>query len=115
TFAMARQDEYEADDAAASLLGKSVMADSLIEIGVRQQRFGQKFWALHWRTARKQATPVGPFSAMKYWLAQPVKPAFARQALKASLSLNSGLEDTHPVLKDRVDALIGQRPQLPQQ
>lgn len=115
TFAMARQDEYEADKAAASLLGQSVMADSLVEMDVRQQWFAQKFWALHWRSARKQATPVGPFSAMKYWLAQPVKPAFARQALKASLSLNSGLEDTHPVLRDRVDALTGQRPQLPQQ
>ena len=115
TFAMARQDEYEADKAAASLLGKGVMADALVEIDVRQQWFAQNFWALHWRSARKKTTPTGPFSAMKYWLAQPVKPAFARQALKASLSLVSGLENTHPVLRDRVDALTGQRPQLPQQ
>ena len=91
------------------------MADALVEIDVRQQWFAQNFWALHWRSARKKTTPTGPFSAMKYWLAQPVKPAFARQALKASLSLVSGLENTHPVLRDRVDALTGQRPQLPQQ
>ena len=75
----------------------------------------QKFWSLHWRSARKQATPSGPFKAMKYWLAQPIKPLFASQALKTSLSLKSGLEDTHPVLRDRVDALTGERPQLPQQ
>lgn len=115
TFAMARQDEYEADKAAAGLLGQAVMADALVEIDLRQQWFQQKFWPLHWRSARKQAVPMGPYSAMKYWLAQPVKPAFARQALKASLRLKSGLEDTHPVLRERVDALTGERAQLPQQ
>ena len=115
TFAMARQDEYEADKAAAGLLGQTVMADALVEIDVRQQWFQQKFWPLHWRSARKQAVPMGPYSVMKYWLAQPVKPAFARQALKANLRLKSGLEDTHPVLRERVDALTGERPQLPQQ
>lgn len=115
TFAMARQDEYEADGVAAGLVGKAAMADALVELEVKHQWLQQQFWSLHWRSAFKHAIPRGPYKAMNYWLTQPVRPAFAQSALRTALQARSGLEDTHPVLRDRVQALTRGTAQLPQQ
>ena len=115
TFAMARQDEYEADGVAASLVGKAAMADALVELEIKHQWLQQQFWFLHWRSAFRHSIPRGPYQAMNYWLTQPVKSAFAQRALRTAVQARSGLEDTHPVLRDRVQALTRGKAQLPQQ
>ncbi len=113
TFALARQDEYEADRIAARLLGAEVAAAALTEIEVKGAWLGDAFWAQHWRAAAAQPLPVGPYTAMRSLLALPPEPRFAQDALRQALQRISSVDDTHPVLRDRVEALTGGRPALP--
>ncbi len=105
TFALARQDEYEADRIAGKLLGREVAGAALTEIAIKGDWLGSAFWPLHWSAAANSPQPVGPFTSMRTLLAQPVGDDFARDALRKSLIQLSGEDDTHPVLRDRLEAL----------
>ncbi|MDR7272047.1 Zn-dependent protease with chaperone function [Pelomonas saccharophila] len=108
TFALARQDEYEADRIAGRLLGPEVASAALIEIEIKSAWLQQDFWAGHWRHAATQALPVGPFQAMQAQLGLAPEPGFAREALRHALARLSDVADTHPSLRDRVATLGGQ-------
>ena len=112
TFALARQDEYEADRVAARLLGTRVVAGALTEIEVKSAWYTETFWPAHWSRAAAEPMPVGPFSAMAAPLRAPMAPEFARAALRAALRGVSDVDDTHPVLRDRLEAL-DEKPGLP--
>jgi Zn-dependent protease with chaperone function len=105
TFAIARQDEYEADRIAARLLGPQIAAAALVEIGLKSDWLHHQFWRDHWALAATQALPMGPYRHMQKVLAQPLPDAFARGALRQALRRVSGVDDTHPVLRDRLEAL----------
>lgn len=108
TFALARQDEYEADRIAGRLLGAEVATAALVEIEVKGAWLAERFWRDHWRAAATSALPVGPFQAMRDALRRAPEPAYAREALRQALARVSDLADTHPGLRDRVAALGGQ-------
>jgi len=112
TFALARQDEYEADRIAGRLLGADVATAALVEIEVKGAWLQQQFWADHWRKAAGAALPAGPFQAMRAQLTLALDAGFARDALREALARVSNLADTHPSLRDRVASLGGQ-PVLP--
>lgn len=105
TFALARQDEYEADQISARLLGTAVVAAALIEIQIKSAWLDQVFWAAHWRQAAHGPAPVGPFSDMARLLALAPQEAFAQTALREALRCISDVDDTHPVLRDRLESL----------
>ena len=105
TFALARQDEFEADRIAGKLLGRDVAGAALTEISIKGNWLNTEFWPLHWSAAAGSPQPVGPFAAMRTLLAQPVDDEFARAALRQSLVQLSDEDDTHPVLRDRLEAL----------
>lgn len=113
TFAMARQDEYEADRIAAQLLGADVAAATLTEIEIKAAWLSNAFWGLHWRSAAQHPLPQGPFSAMQPMLRLKPEPAFAQEALRQALARISDVDDTHPALRDRVEAISAERPGLP--
>lgn len=113
TFALARQDEYEADRIAGRLVGHEVASAALVEIEVRGAWLANQFWADHWRRAATAALPVGPFQALRAQLRLEPETGFAREALRQALARVSDLDDTHPVLRDRVASLGGQ-PLLPE-
>lgn len=105
TFALARQDEYEADRISACLLGPGVAAAALAEIAVKSNWYANEFWPAHWARAATEALPAGPFAAMEVQLIAPVAPELARDALRGALRRVSDVDDTHPVLRDRLEAL----------
>ncbi|ROR41863.1 M48 family metalloprotease [Diaphorobacter sp. C33] len=113
TFALARQDEYEADRIAARLLGQDEVAAALTEVEIKGAWLGEQFWRQHWQGALSQPLPAGPYGALQRLLALPPEPAFAQMALRDAVRRLSGVDDTHPVLRDRVEALTGGRPTLP--
>ncbi|HEY1131748.1 MAG TPA: M48 family metallopeptidase [Roseateles sp.] len=113
TFALARQDEYEADRIAGRLVGHEAAAAALVEIEVRGAWLQQQFWGDHWRGAAEAALPVGPFKVMRAQLLQPPEPGFAGEALRQALARVSDLDDTHPSLRDRV-ASLGAQAVLPE-
>lgn len=112
TFALARQDEYEADRVAARLLGTRVVGAALAEIEVKSAWYADRFWPLHWSQALHTPQAAGPFSAMRERLRSPVDEDFARVALRAALRNVSDIDDTHPVLRDRLEAL-DEKPRQP--
>jgi hypothetical protein len=112
TFALARQDEYEADRVAARLLGPDVAAAALTEIAVKGDWYANAFWSAHWARAAAEAVPAGPFAALEAQLIAPVPAVPAREALRAALRRLSDVDDTHPVLRDRLEAL-DEKPALP--
>jgi Peptidase family M48 len=105
TFALARQDEYEADRIARRLLGKEVAAAALTEIEIKGHWLAQEFWPRHWRMAASEALPQGPYSAMRRQLLEGPEPEFAQESLRLALKRISNFDDTHPVLRDRIESL----------
>jgi tetratricopeptide (TPR) repeat protein len=109
TFALARQDEYEADRISGQLLGKQVTAAALTEIAIKGAWLGSEFWRSHWAMAATSEAPVGPYGAMRTMLGSAPPPAFAGDALRRVLRQISDTSDTHPVLRDRLEALDAAR------
>ena len=105
TFALARQDEYEADNVAGRLSGRETMAAALIEVEIRGHWLQTEFWRDHWCTAAANPLPVGPFRGLRRLMADAPEAAFANDALRQSLKRISNLDDTHPGLRDRLEAL----------
>lgn len=105
TFALARQDEYEADRIAGRLLGREVAAAALAEIEIRGAWLQAEFWGNHWCAAAGNPLPVGPYRSMRRRLAEPPDAAFANDALRQALKRLSSVDDTHPGLRDRIEAL----------
>lgn len=105
SFALARQDEYEADRISARLVGAATAGAALIEIDIKGSWMGEQFWRRHWQGATNHAQPVGPFRALRHLLLSPPDEGFAREALRRSLKELSNIDDTHPVLKERLGAL----------
>lgn len=105
TFALARQDEYEADRISGKLLGSETAAAALTEIAIKGAWLSREFWPAHWNGAAASALPIGPYAAMARLLALPPEEGFARDALRQALRQISDAEDTHPVLRERLDAL----------
>ncbi|MBU0915170.1 M48 family metalloprotease [Aquabacterium parvum] len=105
SFALARQDEYEADRISARLVGAATAGAALVEIDIKGAWMGEHFWRQHWQGATDHALPVGPFKALRHLLLSPPEEGFAREALRRSLKEVSNIDDTHPVLKERLGAL----------
>lgn len=112
TFALARQDEYEADRIAGKLLGRDVAAAALTEIAIKGDWLDQAFWPAHWRGAAAAAVPQGPYASMRDQLRLDPPGDFAQRSLRQALKRLSDVDDTHPVLRDRLEALEA-RPGLP--
>lgn len=105
TFALARQDEYEADRIAGKLLGREVTAAALAEIEIRGAWLQAEFWGRHWCVAAGNPLPVGPYRSMRRYLAEAPDATFANDALLQALKRLSSVDDTHPGLRDRIEAL----------
>ena len=113
SFAMARQDEYEADRIAAQMLGADVAAATLTEVEIKSLWLDEEFWRQHWAGAALHPLPQGPYSAMQAMLRLKPESAFAHHALRRVVARISDVDDTHPALRDRVEAITGARPTLP--
>ena len=105
TFALARQDEFEADRIAGKILSRDVAGAALTEIAIKGNWIAQEFWARHWRGAALSEQPVGPYALLRKLLALAPDDEFARESLRQTLKQISGVDDTHPVLRDRLEAL----------
>ncbi|MDA7417927.1 M48 family metallopeptidase [Xenophilus arseniciresistens] len=104
TFALARQDEYEADRVSAKLLGPRVAASALSEIAIKAQWLDAQLMPAHWARAADRAQPLGPFAALQTQLCSAPPEDVARAALRAALRGTSDVSDTHPGLRDRLEA-----------
>ena len=106
SFVLARRHEYEADLAAARVAGPREAARALAAVEVKGAYLSEKYWPEILRRADEQREPTpGAFAGM--WPALRSGPAAvdARQFLRRSLLEETGYEDTHPALAQRLGAL----------
>lgn len=104
TFALARQDEYEADRVSARLLGPRVAAAALSEIAVKSRWLDEQLMPAHWARAANLPQPEGPFAALRQQLGSAPPAEQASISLRAALRQVSDVSDTHPSLRDRLEA-----------
>lgn len=113
TFVLGRQMEYEADRTGAGVTSASAAASGLIRIELLAGWLGQDFWPTLYRQADTRERPtILPYRAMATAFRMSHDEWATSSRLRSALREESGVADTHPCLRDRLDAL-GQPPSLP--
>lgn len=111
SFVLARSNEYEADAAAARLVGPRAAAEALVAVELASLRLQRDFWPGVSRAMLAQPQPPAQlFTEMQRSLVTPSQDDAAR--LSEVLAHAPNLDDTHPVLAQRLRALE-QEPSLP--
>jgi Zn-dependent protease with chaperone function len=115
TFVLARSNEFEADRAAADVVGERAMSDALVQVELGARFVGEQFWPRFLSGADRTPTPATlPYTQMPLSLNMGFDAADAQEWLKAALLGKTDIVDTHPSLKDRLEAL-GQAARIPDQ
>ncbi len=106
SFALARQEEYTADRAAARLVGSDTQAHALIEIALRAPQMSQSWWFDYWGQATHRSEPeLKPYAWLATHKLAPPKPEELERGLAAIRAELSHHTDTHPTTRERVEAL----------
>lgn len=111
SFVLARANEYEADAAAARVAGAGPAGEALARVNLGALRLHEDFWpAIDRDTSRQPRPPHRLYVDMARALRSQADDD--AQRLQEVLARTPGLDDTHPVLAQRLAAL-GVAPALP--
>ncbi len=106
SFVLARANEYEADRCAADSVGNQHAAEALILVGVRSQYIDNSYWKNIYQQVNTQPEPPNaPFAQLAQSLQNEIEPETYQKLLERSLALKTDTSDTHPCLRDRLQAL----------
>ncbi len=113
SFVAARAQERRADDWSARLAGHRAAADALVRMALLEYALVSKYWPAIFREAVSSPEPVGrPFTEMAAALQDTMDTPEAHASLELALLLPTTHSDTHPCLRERLEAL-GETPRLP--
>lgn len=114
TFVLARQDEYEADRTASGLAGPDAGANGLVRSTLQGRWFHENFWPrLYLQADTRERPAFMPYQAMHTAFKMSYADWATEERLKQAWQVESNAHDTHPCLRDRVEAL-GLQARLPQ-
>lgn len=105
TFVLARANEYQADAAAAELVGPAAAASALKRVNISGGSY-DRFLTELFKTTRSENSP--PEDLAERWArtaSAPQTPALSSKDLDAALARDPGVADTHPSLRQRLRAL----------
>jgi Zn-dependent protease with chaperone function len=106
TFVLARQQEYEADECSAQIVGREIAATGLISLNVQGQKLSEEFWSGIYKQSEKDPLPPKDvYSKMQFSLSQPIDPQMENVWFQNALASETDFGDTHPSLSDRISAL----------
>lgn len=112
TFALARAQEREADDLAASATSPRIAADALTRVPLVQALLEREVWPRLWALQRETPGSVRPQAAIAAFLREPRAEKNDEALLAEILAMPPQPGDAHPVLQARLEAL-GQEARLP--
>jgi Zn-dependent protease with chaperone function len=113
TFVLSRQNEYEADQTATDVVGATANADGLIRDALLGRWILDEYWPKLFGQADTRAKPAFlPFNAMRTAFKASYPEWATKERLNEAWSEQSGLHDTHPSLRERVEA-IGKEAAVP--
>lgn len=104
TFAMARQEEYDADRSAAGVTSPQAMGEALAATSVAAPYYYRDFYSELFEECAKTNSVPQPYSNFTEKL-QSLNDQKATQYFQEQLTEESYMTDTHPCLKDRLSAL----------
>ena len=114
TFVLARANEYEADRASADVVGERRMGDALVQVELGARFYAEEFWPRFVGAADRVPRPAMlPFAQFPITVGMGIPAEDAQMWLAAALRRKTSLDDTHPSLKERLEA-IGQAPRVPE-
>lgn len=106
SFVQARQQEYEADAISAAVTSPAAAGSALVRADMQGAFLSEKFWPAIFKRTHDTAEPsVAPYTLMHQMLRRPLPLEHAKRYLDDALKPRTGYADTHPSLKDRLNAL----------
>ncbi|MCX9157994.1 M48 family metalloprotease [Niveibacterium sp. 24ML] len=106
SFVLARQQEYEADRAAAHFVGRSTMGAALVAASVKGRFMSETFWPGLYAQADHQPRPgFLPHASLRMALRVAGDSADFKTWMWEALAKRTTYDDTHPCLRDRLEAL----------
>jgi Zn-dependent protease with chaperone function len=103
SFVLRRIHEYEADAAAADIVGNETASRALLALHARDSG---RYWTSVWRkTADLPHPPENPYAGLGAWLADAASVSRATAVVSIQLKLDSSYRDVHPCLRERLKAL----------
>ncbi len=108
TFVLSRQQEYEADMAASQIAGGEANASGLVRDQLLGAWIAETFWPRLYAQADTAERPrFLPYASMRTAFAAAHGEWADAARLRTALKKDSGLEDTHPCLRERLEAIDG--------
>lgn len=112
SFPLARHNEFEADASSVQLTSRLAAAQALTNTSVISSYLQERYWPAINAGARSSAQPAfAPYSALNASALQGLTASEAERWLERALARPTSCHDTHPSLKERLEAL-GMAPQL---
>jgi Zn-dependent protease with chaperone function len=106
SFPLARRNEFEADSSSAQLTSADNAAQALTNVSVIGSYLRERYWPAVGAQARDTPQPAfAPYSALSASLLEQLSPEDARRWLTRALAEPTTYADTHPSLKERLDAM----------
>jgi len=106
SYPLARANEFEADAAAARLTSKRDLAEALTRVDVVAQYLSARYWpAVLERAADSPSPNFTPYGHLGGSIAAEIDPASAGEWMEQAMQATTSLDDTHPSLRERLDAL----------
>jgi Zn-dependent protease with chaperone function len=108
TFVLARANEYQADAASVELVGAGAAARALKRVNLSVRQYEQFIGHTFLQVRHAEAPPGDLALQWAKRAGEPLSPEQGQQWLGVALRRESGVDDTHPALRDRLRALPGQ-------
>jgi Zn-dependent protease with chaperone function len=112
-LALVRTQEFDADSFAADMVGRSVLAETLVAIEVKSRYLSEEFWPNVWRGVETAPEPPeNPFLAMAAALRELPAHDRGQRWLDRALAEETPVGASHPSLNERLRA-VNESPRLP--
>lgn len=109
-FVLSRANEYAADALAARVAGGANIASALKRISVYSRHLDESFWhEVYLRANHEPEPPANIFSELPNHLRRGPEAAQAEKWMRQAFRVHTTTDDTHPCLRERLEAL-GQLP-----
>lgn len=114
SFALARNNEYEADAIAVALTSPTIATRALVNVYASSPYIDEQYWESFYNKADHLPEPEhAPYVGLvDFLLSNSLSTEGMIKKIKNEMDVKTEYADTHPCLKDRVDA-IGAEPVLP--
>jgi Zn-dependent protease with chaperone function len=114
SFVLARQQEFEADRISTKVAGAQNAGDALVAVNLQARFLGESYWPKVWSAVdHAPHPPLMPFAGMSTAIKLGAEGDQAADWLAEALRERTGTDDTHPCLRERLEA-FEHKPQLPE-